>query len=92
MKTRNLIIIMIILAVGLATTTGMGADLSTLPIGGDEGYYAITSSPSGAMASVDGTNVGSNTNNSNGVCNRNARAYDNGNNGWVPALVQVLPG
>jgi hypothetical protein len=59
MKTRNLIIIMIVLAVGIATTTCMGADVSTLPIGGDEGYYAITSSPSGAMASVDGTNVGS---------------------------------
>jgi hypothetical protein len=29
------------------------------PIGGEEGYYAISSSPSGAMASVDGTNVGS---------------------------------
>ena len=29
------------------------------PIGGQEGYYAISSSPSGAMASVDGTNVGS---------------------------------
>jgi hypothetical protein len=30
----------------------------TNPIGGQEGYYAISSSPSGAMASVDGTNVG----------------------------------
>ncbi len=28
------------------------------PIGGQEGYYAISSSPSGAMASVDATNVG----------------------------------
>ncbi|MEI6293709.1 MAG: PEGA domain-containing protein, partial [Methanomicrobiales archaeon] len=59
MKTRNLIIIMVVFAVALATTASMAADVSTLPIGGDEGYYAITSSPSGAMVSVDGTNVGS---------------------------------
>ena len=51
--------IMIVFAVAFATTPSMGADVVNQPIGGDqEGYYAISSTPSGAMASVDGTNVG----------------------------------
>jgi len=58
MKTKNLIIIMFVFAVALATTSSMGADVVSQPIGGEEGYYAISSNPSGAMASVDATNVG----------------------------------
>ncbi|MEI7434697.1 MAG: PEGA domain-containing protein [Methanomicrobiales archaeon] len=85
MKTKNLIIIMLVLVVALSTISAVVAeDVSTYPvttyptistypvtmyttldtptvsnpIGGQEGYYAISSSPSGAMASVDATNVG----------------------------------
>lgn len=58
MKTRNLIILMLVFVVALATTSTMAADVVSQPIGGEEGYYAISSTPSGAMASVDGTNVG----------------------------------
>ena len=59
MKTKNLIMIMFVFAVALATTSCMGADVVNQPIGGEEGYYDISSSPTGAMASVDGTDVGS---------------------------------
>ena len=58
MKTNYLIIIMFVFAVALATTSSMGADVVSQPIGGEEGYYAISSNPSGAMASVDATSVG----------------------------------
>jgi hypothetical protein len=59
MKTQNLIIIMFVFAVALAITSCMGEDVVSQPIGGEQGYYDISSSPSGAMALVDGTNVGS---------------------------------
>jgi len=59
MKTRNLIIIMFVFAVAIAGVSSVGAQTVANPIGGDEGYYDISSSPSGAMATVDGTNVGS---------------------------------
>ncbi|MCX6698764.1 MAG: PEGA domain-containing protein [Methanomicrobiales archaeon] len=59
MKTKNLIMIMLVLLVALATLSFVGAESVMNPIGGEEGYYDISSSPSGAMASVDGTNVGS---------------------------------
>jgi len=59
MKTKNLIMIMLVFLVALATLTFVGAESVMNPIGGEEGYYDISSSPSGAMASVDGTNVGS---------------------------------
>ena len=65
---------MLVLVVALATvSTVVAEEVSTYPvtmyptsnspsvsnpIGGTEGYYAISSSPSGAMASVDATNVG----------------------------------
>jgi hypothetical protein len=58
MKTTNLIMIMVVFAIAFATTSSMGADVVGQPIGGDQGYYDISSTPSGAMASVDGTNVG----------------------------------
>ena len=85
MKTKNLMMIMLVLMIALATMSAVVAeDVSTYPvttyppistypvttyptpdnpsisnpIGGEEGYYAISSSPSGAAASVDGTNVG----------------------------------
>jgi len=85
MKTKNLMMIMLVLMIALATISAVVAeDVSTYPvttyppistypvttyptpdnpsisnpIGGEEGYYAISSSPSGAAASVDGTNVG----------------------------------
>jgi hypothetical protein len=36
----------------------VSANVSTLPIGGGEGYYDITSSPSGAACTIDGTSCG----------------------------------
>lgn len=86
MKTKNLLVILLVSVITLVTMSSvLAADVSTYPvttypsistypittyptadipsvsnpIGGDTGYYAISSSPSGAMASVDGTNVGS---------------------------------
>jgi hypothetical protein len=58
MKNQNLIMIMLVFAVALATVSTVGAQSVSNPIGGDQGYYYIASIPSGATASVDGTNVG----------------------------------
>jgi hypothetical protein len=58
MKNQNLIMIMLVFAVALATVSSVGAESVSNPIGGDQGYYYIASIPSGATASVDGTDVG----------------------------------
>ncbi len=54
MKNQNLILIVLAIAVAMATVPSVGAQ----SIGGDQGYYYIASIPSGATVSVDGTNVG----------------------------------
>lgn len=74
MKPRYLVTLLFIFAVTVLTVSPVVAEtittfpittypttigpIVTNPIGGDEGYYDISSSPSGASASVDGTNVG----------------------------------
>jgi len=58
MKNSNFIMIVLVFTVALATVSSVGAQSVSNQIGGDTGYYAISSTPSGASASVDGTDVG----------------------------------
>lgn len=55
-KIISIILIIAIAMIGSATAAE-NVSISQ-PIGGSEGYYDISSSPSGASASVDGTSVG----------------------------------
>jgi len=56
MKKTFLVLLIIALAmIGIVSANG---DAITTPIAGEQGYYDITSSPSGAAATVDGTAVG----------------------------------
>jgi len=51
-------LVMLLLTVAMIGIAGAANDSVALPIGGSEGYYDITSTPSGAAATVDGTPVG----------------------------------
>ena len=55
----KIISIILIIAVAMIGSVTAAENVSiSQPIGGDRGYYDISSSPSGASASVDGTSVG----------------------------------
>jgi hypothetical protein len=51
-------LVIVIIAFALIGMTGIGSANISQPIGGGEGYYDITSSPSGADVVVDGTSIG----------------------------------
>jgi len=56
MKKTFLVVLIIALAmIGIVSANG---DTIQTPVAGEQGYYDITSSPSGAAATVDGTAVG----------------------------------
>jgi hypothetical protein len=48
-------LVMLVLAIAMI---GIGSANISQPIGGAEGYYDITSSPSGAAVTIDGTSIG----------------------------------
>ena len=56
---KKTILIMLIIAIAVIGIVSADDNASIMqPIGGSEGYYDITSTPSGAAATVDGTAVG----------------------------------
>ena len=48
---------LVLVIIAIAMTGIVSANVSTLPVG-ESGFYDITSSPSGAAVSVDGTSSG----------------------------------
>ena len=48
---------LVLLIIAIAMTGIVSANISTLPVG-ESGFYDVTSSPSGAAVSVDGTSSG----------------------------------
>jgi hypothetical protein len=49
---------LVVLIIAIAMIGTVSAAVAIQPIGGEEGYYDITSTPSGAAATIDGTSLG----------------------------------
>ena len=56
---KKTILFLLIIAIAVIGIVSAADDASIMqPIGGAQGYYDITSTPSGAAATIDGTPVG----------------------------------
>jgi hypothetical protein len=55
---KKMFLVMLVIAIAIAMIGPVSAAVVMTPIGGDQGYYDISSNPSGADVTVDGTSVG----------------------------------